>query len=280
MKKDLNKYATKIIVATLVLGGAINFFATPYVFGGFLMLPVFDVVRLILIILFFLELNILGVRQLSKVDRILIGLFTVIYFSEFFYRDGRIQFLVLLVWFLLALYQQLTDYFKNYYPNDKTSYNMNRLGYLTAYGVLFLILPMADMRLFQDGLMMLISLGVSVIVTTGEVIVLVKKSFSTKELLAAGFSTLLLGVLAVFFLISGLNYALDTSDPEEYYVEIVDLDVDTGGRHTTYEVYFFLHGEKQYVGVSKSEYYDLSVGDPFTVQVYQGFLGFEYLTSE
>ena len=95
-----------------------------------------------------------------------------------------------------------------------------------------------------------------------------------------GFSTLLLGVLVCFFLISGLNYSLDNSDPDIYYVEIVDLDVDTGGRHTSYEVYFYLQGEKQYVGVSKNTYYELEIGDPFTVKIYPGFLGFEYLISE
>ncbi len=77
------------------------------------------------------------------------------------------------------------------------------------------------------------------------------------------------------------NYSFDTSVPIEYSAEIIEMDIDTGGRSmTTYDLTIIIEGEEYQISTSQSRYYQLNVGDEIIVNRYQGAFNYEYMIYE
>ncbi|MFW6377510.1 MAG: hypothetical protein ACOCZ5_02575, partial [bacterium] len=270
----------KIIILTIGLVGVINFIGTPYVFNGFFMKSFWNYVVQGLLLLFLLEINLLNIKQYKIQNRILIHIFSVSLIFIYFSRNNRLDYIIMFVYVILALSIYIIDYLKNYYPSNDT-YHLDRSGYLSVFGFLFLALYLLEIDLLDESILIYIALVVGIVSSIGAIIVFNIMNLVWKSILTYTLLVMMISVSVIFVMGAGLNYALDTSEPEVHYVEISDLNVNTGPRSiTSYEVYFTLNGNTHHIGVTKSEYYELEIEDPFRVSIYSGFFGLEYIIAE
>ncbi len=77
-----------------------------------------------------------------------------------------------------------------------------------------------------------------------------------------------------------LNYAFDTSEPEEYMAVIEEMEIDSGYRRPTrYKLMLDIGGESVELNVSQSEYHSYNISDKFPVKMYQGAFDDPYYIS-
>ena len=100
--------------------------------------------------------------------------------------------------------------------------------------------------------------------------ILVLKDNRMSEKIAFGIVGIMLGFLFMYPLPQNLNYILDTSEPIFYEMPVVDKDVNTGGKSTTYYLYLDWQGQQISMTVSQSDYYRYEIGDPVPVTLYEG----------
>lgn len=276
---DKHKIHNWMLGTTIVLFGVLSTIDTPFVLNGLFMNGFWQSVITVLLILTIIELNVLGIRQFPLFKRIYMHAFTVFYFILTFIDNGRVEYLLMLLWVLITSSLFANDYYRNYEKGKE--YPRDRMFMIHILSIFFLVLPIADFTIIQDGRMALSGLitGLSILL----LITIVLKGLNRKlrPHLEVLLSLIIILPLVCFLLIGGLNYALDDSIPDTYMYEIVELDVDSGARRpTTYEVYFMIEGKKEHIGVSEDIYYTLQIGDEIEVSVYEGFFGFEYLIHE
>ena len=91
------------------------------------------------------------------------------------------------------------------------------------------------------------------------------------------FATLFIVVFAAFALIwssaQHLNYALDTSEPQEVSEEIVHKKIDRNGDTTDYYLTVKLNGEDFKINVSSQAYKSYEIGDTLTFYYFEGAFG-------
>lgn len=71
------------------------------------------------------------------------------------------------------------------------------------------------------------------------------------------------------------NYLLDSSEPTAYMVEVVDKEerhtsTRNGGQRTHYYLEIVVEGKKYSIDVGESTYESYDVGDPYSLEMYQG----------
>lgn len=79
---------------------------------------------------------------------------------------------------------------------------------------------------------------------------------------------------------NNMNYCLDFSEPEEYSMTIVDKQVRSNRGGTYYKFVLIHDGSETELNVSQSTYYSYEIGDPFPVELHQGFFGDAYYIAE
>lgn len=82
------------------------------------------------------------------------------------------------------------------------------------------------------------------------------------------------GFLVGFFLtwptVLNLNYLLDNQIPQIYEMPVVEKDINTSGKNTSYHLYVSFQGEQLKLDVSQSRYYACEPGDIVPVTLHQG----------
>ena len=110
--------------------------------------------------------------------------------------------------------------------------------------------------------------------------ILVLKDDRLSEKVAFGLGGLMLGFFLMYPLPQNLNYVLDTSEPVYYQMPVVDKDINTGGKSTTYYLYLEFRGQEISMTVSQSDYYRYALGDLVPVTLYQGAFDDPYYIME
>ena len=110
--------------------------------------------------------------------------------------------------------------------------------------------------------------------------ILVLKDNRLSERIAFGFCGLMVGFFLMYPLPQNLNYILDTSDPVCYQMPVVDKDISTGGKSTTYYLRMEFKGQEISMTVSQSDYYRYALGDFVPVTLYQGAFDDPYYIME
>lgn len=110
--------------------------------------------------------------------------------------------------------------------------------------------------------------------------ILVLKDDRMSEKIAFGLGGLMLGFFLMYPLPQNLNYILDTSKPVYYQMPVVDKDINTGGKSTTYYLYLEFRGQEISMTVSQSDYYRYALGDLVPVTLYQGAFDDPYYIME
>ena len=99
-------------------------------------------------------------------------------------------------------------------------------------------------------------------------------------------------LILTFFFVSVLtdayakhfNYLLDSSEPTEYMVEIIDKETHVshkdGKRRTSYSVEVLVEGKSYSIYVSEVEYNACAIGDPCSLDLYQGAFGKPFVILE
>ena len=82
--------------------------------------------------------------------------------------------------------------------------------------------------------------------------------------------TFFMGFVLTWATAMNLNYALDTSEPKVYSLEIIEKDISSSRSGTDYYLYVELHGEKRRLTVSQSDYHSCDIGDDHYVYLYSG----------
>lgn len=264
----------------MALFGVLSMIDTPFVLDGYFRSDFWDVVTSVLIVLLFVELNLLGIRQFTLFKRLYMHLITVFVILLSLISNDRMYYVLILMWVFVSSGCFIYDYMKQY-RDTKTEYPRDRMFYIHAMSILFIVFPLTDLTIIQDGTMALVSLGVGLFVCVVAVIFMLILKINLKQNLELTVSMFFIVPLLFFLLIAGLNYALDDSISETHVYEIIDLEVDSGPRTpTTYEVYFEIDGKREHIGVDEDLYYELEIGDDISVSIYDGFFGFEYLIHE
>lgn len=276
-KKKGWKITSISIVITFVIFWALSFFATPYVFNGVLMSPVWDDIRLIVLFLLLLEVAILDIRTFSVTQRILIWSYPVIFILGSYVISFRLTLNLLLIVTVISLYSLVKE-------NKAKSLPMHRLTMMTLFGFVFILSSVLDLQLLDkhafliSGAIAGIIFGVIGIILTRNKSVFENDHGYRWEVLLV---FLIITPIAMFVLLNVMNYSLDFSEPTTCEVEISDLDVRAGYRQITqYKVYFEMDGETYEVGVPKHDFYSFHIGDRVEVNLYKGFFNEPYLVNE
>ena len=94
----------------------------------------------------------------------------------------------------------------------------------------------------------------------------------------------IMAAFASFILIwataNNLNYMLDLSEPEQFYVVIIDKEIDNSGKDTHYEMTVIIGDEQIQMNVSQSIYFHHEIGQTLPVDLYQGFFNDPYYINE
>ncbi len=277
---ESKKRNSLIIGITIFMFGILNTINTPYVFDGYFMNGYWDYVSIGLLLILFIEINTLGIKSFPIIQRVNLLLFTGVLIFAYFYNNDRVEYLVYLGWIFPTCYILVKDYIRNYKPKTR-EYPRNRMVMIFALGVFFIILPIGDFNVINDITAILYGVAVGIIITILMFLIMILIKYDMNKGFLIVLSTLIASPLISFLLIIGINYALDTSEPQIKEYEIIELDVDTGFRQpTTYEVYFEIDDKSYHVGVEKDLYYQLEVGDNIDIFLYEGFFKLEYMLNE
>jgi len=265
------------MITTVVMFAGLSFFATPYVFRGVLMGPVWDDIRFAVLILLLVEVSFLDIQSFPMRQRALIWSYVAIFVLGRYVMSHRLTLNALLIATMVSLYVSIRG-------NKNRSLTMNRLTMLTLVGVLVILSGVQDMHLLNRGAFLWSAAIMGVMLgTLGLIITMKLKGLDDYS----GYrweipvAFLIITPVIMFVLLNVTNYSLDDSEPITYEVEISDLDVDTGFRQITqYNVYFDMDDETYVVGVSKNDYFSLHISDSFEVNLYEGFFNEPYMINE
>lgn len=273
-KKHGSKTTRTIMAISVVMFAGLSFLATPYVFGGVLMNPLWDDIRFVLLIVLAFEVALLDIRSFSRGQRALIWSYLAIFLLGRYVMSHRLTVNVL----VLATPVSIYVLFKG---NQKRSLPMHRLTVMTLLGVLFILSAVLDMQLLNrhaflwSGAIAGIMLGTIGLVISVKFRVFENHNGYRWEIPLA---FLIITPVVMFLMLHVTNYSLDDSEPVTYEVEISDLDVRSGYRQITqYNVSFDMDGETYTVGVPKDDYFSFHIGDPFEVHLYKGFFNEPYM---
>lgn len=125
-----------------------------------------------------------------------------------------------------------------------------------------------------------IPLILSLLLTGVTVYFLVKGSIDLKddrlsERICLPFLVLLFSFVLLVGVIGNLNCALDRSEPTPYTVTVKDK-YSSGGKTTSYYLTVTVEGREMDMDVSGTAYRETDIGDPVTVEVYEGAFGKAY----
>lgn len=108
-----------------------------------------------------------------------------------------------------------------------------------------------------------------------------KRDGSKENMISLPLCFLLLGFCFSFLTISSLNIIFDMSKPEISRFEIIDMDVDGGGRRiTSYELTVFDGSNEFVIDVIKDDYNKLKIGDIIELSLYEGAFNVSYYIYE
>lgn len=109
-----------------------------------------------------------------------------------------------------------------------------------------------------------------------------KDNISDKQnLYAIPLLVMMIGFIFPALSLMFLNYALDTSEPIIYQAEVIEKEINQGGRSvTTYNLTIVYEGKAIELGTSQSDYYQLNIGDFIEISKYVGAFKVSYLIYE
>lgn len=278
---DKKKLPGKILMwTTFGIGFFITFLDTPYVFGGVLMNEPWQTIGLVALFVFFFELPLINAKEMPLLERVWLFVFPMILLISRYWVATRTGLNLLFLWMILSF---VITVYVQYQGKKDVDLRYNRLFILSLLVGISLLAQTTDLDLFDERSLVLWSLLPTAIISSVLMVLLWKGKIDTKD--ESRWIYIILFIMGPFFLCflctSFFNYTLDGSEPITYTTEIIELDVHTGSRSvTTYNVTFLYEGEEHTVGVSSTMYFTLQVGDDFSISVYQGFFGFEYMIAE
>jgi hypothetical protein len=278
MIKNKEQISKIIIITTLMITVGLNFFATPYVFSGELMKPIWRMISHVFLGLLLLELAILNIHPYSLKERVLIWSFIAIALFEIIFSSTRITTNLLIINITISIYILIKQ-------NKDDLSTLNRLSLFVFAAGILVFSVIGKIQLFNknaflvSGLLLGFVIGILLFMVS---MVIYSKQNNNKvfkfELLLA---TIFMAPISFFLLLNIMNYSLDFSEPTSHAYTITNLEVKSGFRNATaYKVYFEIDGTTYNIGVTQSEFYAYQIEDLIEIQTYKGFLKQPYMIRE
>lgn len=211
-------------------------------------------------------------------ERIMLSAFALLLWIPLLIKSDRtillLQMAIFLVLFVLFVKHFLTD----------KKYNVVTITVTLFLGLIFIQTVKYYTYLHNSGEIHFwqIAFIAAVIITLTFTVFLIRDKIQLKddrisEKVAAPILVLGMSFILVAFMISNLNYVLDSSKPVAYAATILEKRIDTGYRKSTDYVFTAnVNGEEKEFNVDQSEYFHRKVGDSFMVLLYSGAFGHEY----